>query len=102
MPEYRVVWSIDLEADNPAGAALLALSIQRDPDSIATFFEVTDNREGDMVGVDFGRPETWGDLEHDDECITLCPVSHEEKCRIGHSCWCASEILANVGWSDDA
>ena len=39
---YRVRWEIDLDADSPLDAARRALSIQRNPESIATFFDVTD------------------------------------------------------------
>jgi hypothetical protein len=38
--EYRVFWSIELAADSPREAAKEALRIQRDPDSLATFFTV--------------------------------------------------------------
>lgn len=38
--EYRVGWYIDLQADSHESAARKALAIQRDPDSIATVFEV--------------------------------------------------------------
>lgn len=42
MPEYRVRWQIDIEADNPAEAAARALIVQRDndPANTATVFEV--------------------------------------------------------------
>lgn len=40
MPEWRVSWDIDLEAESPEEAAKLALQIQRDPQSLATFFAV--------------------------------------------------------------
>lgn len=40
MPEYRVTWDIDIEADSPEEAAKKALEIQRRPDSIATVFDV--------------------------------------------------------------
>lgn len=40
MPTYPVVWRIDIEAESPEAAVLQARDIQRDPDSIATFFEV--------------------------------------------------------------
>jgi hypothetical protein len=40
MKTYRVVWEIDIDAENADEAALLALEIQRDVDSIATIFEV--------------------------------------------------------------
>lgn len=39
MPEYRVVWEIDIEADTPKEAAKKALKIQRDPESTATVFD---------------------------------------------------------------
>ena len=40
--EYRVTWTIDLEADSPEDAARKALRIQRDPNPIATCFVVID------------------------------------------------------------
>lgn len=40
MSFYRVAWTIDVEADDPVSAARKALEIQRDPESIATCFEV--------------------------------------------------------------
>jgi hypothetical protein len=43
MPEYLVSWTIGIiEAEDPLDAASKTLAIQRDPDSIATVFEVTD------------------------------------------------------------
>ena len=38
--EYRVTWTIDLNAKSFDEAVLLALEIQRDPNSIATHFQV--------------------------------------------------------------
>lgn len=42
MPEYRVRWEIDIDADNPTEAAARALIVQRDndPANTATMFEV--------------------------------------------------------------
>jgi len=37
---YEVKWEIDIYADSPEEAAQKALEIQRDPNSIATHFEV--------------------------------------------------------------
>lgn len=37
---YAVTWEIELEAETPKEAALKALQIQRDPDSLATVFTV--------------------------------------------------------------
>ena len=39
---YRVTWEIDVEAETPEDAAKEALSIQRDIDSEAVVFGVTD------------------------------------------------------------
>jgi len=47
MAKYLVKWEIDLDADNEYAAAEKAREIQRDPESTATFFEVTQrHREG--------------------------------------------------------
>ena len=46
--QYKVSWEIDIDAESPEEAAQKALAIQRDPESIATCFTVTDecgNRE---------------------------------------------------------
>lgn len=39
---YRVVWEIDIDACSPKEAAEKALAIQRNPESIATVFDITD------------------------------------------------------------
>lgn len=41
MPEYRVTWEMDIDADSPREAAEKALAVQRNPESIATIFTVT-------------------------------------------------------------
>ena len=43
MPDYHVRWEIDLHADSPTDAAAKSLVIQRDSDSTATVFDVTDD-----------------------------------------------------------
>lgn len=50
MKTFRVVWEIDIEANNAVQAAKLAREIQQDPTSVATFFKVYDNSRGD-VGI---------------------------------------------------
>jgi len=40
MNSYIVTWTINIEADTPKEAAEKALTIQRDPSSIATCFDV--------------------------------------------------------------
>ena len=49
--EYRVIWTIDLDANSPEDAARKALAIQRDPASIATCFVITDDH-GNRRDVD--------------------------------------------------
>lgn len=41
MTEYEVVWVINVDADTPEEAALKAQMLQRDPNSLATCYEVT-------------------------------------------------------------
>jgi len=53
--EYRVIWTIDLDADSPEDAARKALAIHRNPDSWATRFEVHDPH-GRKHEVDLGYP----------------------------------------------
>ena len=49
--QYRVSWEIDVDADSPEEAAQQALTIQADPDSIATCFTVVDEH-GNRIDVD--------------------------------------------------
>lgn len=46
MAKYRVHWVIEVDAESPYHAAVEALRVQRDPESIATVF-VVDDLEGD-------------------------------------------------------
>jgi hypothetical protein len=62
MPDYRVRWEIDIEADNAEEAAARALIVQRDndPANSATVFEVMarcTNEAGfhDIVTVDLSE-----------------------------------------------
>ena len=48
---YRVVWEIDIDAESFEDAARKALDIQRDPESIATCFVITDDH-GNRRDVD--------------------------------------------------
>lgn len=43
MTHYVARWEIDVYADSPADAVWHALDIQRNPESIATIFEVIDS-----------------------------------------------------------
>ena len=49
--EYHVMWEIDIKADSPEEAARIALDIQRNPESAATVFTVTDE-EDEMMKID--------------------------------------------------
>lgn len=51
MKLYIVVWEIDIEAESPEEAARMALEVQRNPDSIATVFEVYESGTGDPPEV---------------------------------------------------
>lgn len=42
MKTYRVIWEIEVDADSFLNAAQQALEIQRDPDSTALVFMVTE------------------------------------------------------------
>jgi hypothetical protein len=59
MKSYLVTWKIHIEAKSPKEAAQKALKIQRNPESIATYFEVYCEKHlrgktiiGKTVGVD--------------------------------------------------
>ena len=55
---YRVIWTIDIEADSPQEAARKALKIQRNPKSTATVFEVEWRHRDDVSGgmtIDLGE-----------------------------------------------
>jgi len=51
---YRVAWEIDIDAESFEDAARKALDIQRDPESIATCFVITDDH-GNRGDVDLGE-----------------------------------------------
>ena len=51
---YYVTWSIEIEATSPKVAAEMALEIQRDPESIATIFTVSDEN-GAVVQIDAAK-----------------------------------------------
>ena len=51
---YRVIWEIDLDADSPREAAEKAFAIHRNPESIATVFDVVD-KTGRKTTVDLDR-----------------------------------------------
>jgi len=61
--QYKVVWTIDIEANSPQEAAKEALAIQRDAGSEAVAFEVKDPNTGKLIES--------VDLETDGNTVTL-------------------------------
>lgn len=58
MQTFKVIWEIELDAENPLDAAFKALSIQRDPGSTAVVFNVFDE-DGNEEQIDlFDEGET--------------------------------------------
>lgn len=58
MPMYNVMWEMPIdEAESPIDAAIAALAIQRDPQSIATFFTVQDMTTQKITYVDLEEEE---------------------------------------------
>ena len=71
MTEYHVTWEIDLDAASPQEAAEHALAIQRDPDSAATVFDVTDST-GTTDRIDLEGADESGNSDRLDESDTSC------------------------------
>lgn len=65
---YLVHWTIDIEATSPREAALKALKIQRDPDSLATCFEVS-RYPGKLDGSDVETIDLGGDCPVDPNVV---------------------------------
>lgn len=59
MPEYRVKWEIDMQAETPDDAAAMALIVMRDndPANMATVFKVENQMTGSSFTVDLSRTE---------------------------------------------
>ena len=57
MSEYLVRWEINVSADNLREAAEMALEIQRDPESMATIFEVRkkDSKNPNTTTIDLSK-----------------------------------------------
>ncbi len=65
---YRVIWEIDLDAEDPRQAARLARALQLSPDSLATFFQVLDP-DNKQTNVDLLAEQR----NQDDDRETLAP-----------------------------
>jgi hypothetical protein len=53
--EYQVNWFVNLDADDPRQAAVLARQMIQDPESIATLYQVTNEETNEMTVVDLGE-----------------------------------------------
>lgn len=51
MPEYRLTWEFDADADDPVSAARVARAIQLKPDAVVGVFDVVD-KDGNHTKVD--------------------------------------------------
>ena len=56
MPQYHVLWEIGLEAESPEDAALQALKIHHDPQSVTTVFTVEHEGVRTVIDVENGDP----------------------------------------------
>jgi hypothetical protein len=62
--EFRVIWEIDIDAENPKEAAHGARELQLRPDMPATVFDVWEHAAGKMHRVDVaGETERLGHAE---------------------------------------
>lgn len=98
MTDYTVKWEINIEADSPEEAAMMALEIQRDPESQATFFDAE-------VQYPDGTVLTWPvDLGH--QPLIRCEQHHNALIvcnRLIEAYTKASEDFGSGGsvdWSD--
>ena len=61
MPTYRVIWRIDIQAESAVAAAERAREVQRDPESVASLFEVIE-RPGPGRETDHSTPRIAVDV----------------------------------------
>lgn len=73
--EYRVTWTVDVDADTPLDAAVKARGMQTRPNTTATVFDVVAREHGE----DAGLPEEI-DLSKDYRSPRRC------RCQEGHHC----------------
>lgn len=57
MAEFRVVWEIDVEAEDPLSAIHEARKLRDNPDTTATIYSVTNNTTGEHKDIDFATGE---------------------------------------------
>ena len=56
MTTYLVTWEMHIEAESPEDAALQALGVHRDPESVATVFAVEHKGIRTVIDVENGDP----------------------------------------------
>lgn len=83
MPEYRVKWEMDIEADTPEQAARKARDYQLDPDAIVGVFHVRErlgrySTVSDTVRVDLDTLDGRFDEDEDEDDETLSST-HEDQ-----------------------
>ena len=64
MPMFKVKWEIEIDAKDPGDAARRALEIHRDPGSLATWFDVTQESKSCIRHLLNHKTETF----HIDAC----------------------------------
>lgn len=79
---YYITWNIDIEANSVQEAVLKALEIQRDPDSIATWFTVSKSGEKRELLID---ANTLHDFSTSDHCLK-CGVEQYEDSKASEPC----------------
>lgn len=90
MVDYLVTWRIDMEADSPDEAAARALIVQRDSESTAVVFEVSDTSSGTTWSIDLDSADRevhviewrptglFGQREAHAHSTMQCPTYQEE------------------------
>ena len=57
MPEYKIIWGIDVEADTPQDAANESRRTQLDWGNWANHFQVINQETGEVFEIDAKDPE---------------------------------------------
>ena len=71
MANYKVIWEINIDGENPIAAAHEAREVQRDPESWASCFIVEDVDTGEKYSIDLMEPP-------EDQCLSITLAKEEE------------------------
>jgi hypothetical protein len=100
MPEYRVKWEIDVDADDPVTAARRSLQIQRDVGSTATVFDVV-GPDGSKTRVDLlTQPSQSAEL-YDLEVVATAPTYLSAHARVAAESFAEAERLVRAMYEND-